>query len=139
MATFMTSSKVRQEKYDVFVSFRGSDTRCGFLSHLRKQLQLKGINVYDDERSKRGDKISSALSEAIQKSRIALVIFSKDYAYSGWCLEELVIIMEYNRVNNQIVIPVFYDIDPSHVRHKKGSHEDAFVQHHNNYKVDLRK
>ncbi|XP_028796185.1 TMV resistance protein N-like, partial [Neltuma alba] len=137
MATFTTSSKVRQEKYDVFVSFRGSDIRRGFLSHLRKQLRLKGIDVYEDERLERGDEISSALLEAIERSRIALVIFSKDYASSRWCLEELEKIMECRRVNNQIVIPVFYNVDPSHVRHQEGSYADSFARHQQKFKDNL--
>ncbi|XP_028796183.1 TMV resistance protein N-like [Neltuma alba] len=137
MATFTTSSEVRQEKYDVFVSFRGSDIRRGFLSHLTKQLRLKGIDVYEDERLERGDEISSALLEAIERSRIALVIFSKDYASSRWCIEELEKIMECKQVNNQIVIPIFYNIDPSHVRHQEGSYADSFAQHEQKFKDDL--
>ncbi|XP_028807457.1 disease resistance-like protein DSC1 [Neltuma alba] len=137
MSTFTTSSKVRQEKYDVFVSFRGSDIRHGFLSHLTRQLRLKGIDVYEDERLERGDEISSALSEAIERSRIALVIFSTDYASSRWCLEELEKIMECKRVNNQIVIPVFYNVDPSHVRHQEGSYAYSFAQHKQKFKDNL--
>ncbi|XP_028807459.1 TMV resistance protein N-like [Neltuma alba] len=138
MATFTTSPSVGQEKYDVFVSFRGPDTRLRFVSHLRKQFRQKGIEVYVDETAERGDTISPALSEAIERSRIALVIFSENYASSRWCLEELVKIMQCRRDHSQTVIPVFYDIDPSHVRHQRGSYEDAFVQHHN-CKVDSRK
>ncbi|XP_028807454.1 TMV resistance protein N-like [Neltuma alba] len=118
-------------------SFRGSDIRHTFLSHLKKQLQQKGIDVYVDERLERGDKISSALLEAIERSIIALVIFSKDYASSRWCLQELEKIMECKRVNNQIIIPVFYNVDPSHVRHQEGSYANAFAQHEQKFKDDL--
>ncbi|KAI9119834.1 hypothetical protein K1719_009223 [Acacia pycnantha] len=134
MAAFATSSQVGLEKYDVFISFRGSDVRDGFLSHLTKQLQEEGIDVYVDERIERGDKISSALLEAIERSIIALVIFSKDYASSRWCLEELVKIMECKQVNNQIVIPVFYNVDPSHVRHQEGTYAGAFSKHKKKFK-----
>ncbi|KAK4280819.1 hypothetical protein QN277_012391 [Acacia crassicarpa] len=34
----------------------------------------------------------------------------------------------------QIVIPVFYNIDPSHVRHQKGSYGDALAKHDEYYK-----
>ncbi|XP_028796180.1 TMV resistance protein N-like [Neltuma alba] len=137
MATFTTSSKVQQEKYDVFVSFRGSDIRRGFLSHLTKLLRLKSIGVYEDERLERGDEISSALLKAIERSRIALVIFSKDYASSRWCLEELEKIMECKRANNQIVIPIFYNVEPSHVRHQEESYANAFAHHKQKFKDDL--
>ncbi|XP_028796186.1 disease resistance-like protein DSC1, partial [Neltuma alba] len=98
----------------------------------------KGIEVYVDETAERGDTISPALSEAIERSRIALVIFSENYASSRWCLEELVKIMQCRQDHSQIVIPVFYDIDPSNVRRQKGSYEGAFVQHRN-CRVDSRK
>ncbi|KAI9120050.1 hypothetical protein K1719_009019 [Acacia pycnantha] len=139
MAALATSSQVLQKKYDVFISFRGSDIRPTFLSHLKKQLQQEEIDVYVDERLERGDKISTALLEAIESSMIALVIFSKDYASSWWCLEELVKIMECKRVNDQVVIPVFYNVDPSHVRHQEGSYGDAFAQHEQKYNHDLMK
>ncbi|KAI9072653.1 hypothetical protein K1719_045373 [Acacia pycnantha] len=117
-ASSSSSSQVPPTKYDVFISFRGSDVRFGFLSHLRKELHEKQIDVYDDERLERGEEIVPALFEAIEGSMMSLVIFSKDFASSKWCLEELVKIMECKETNEQIVIPVFYDIDPSHVRHQ---------------------
>ena len=132
-----TSSLVLQEKYDIFISFRGLDIRYGFLSHLTKALRRKGIDVFVDERLEKGDEISSALLEAIQRSKIALVIFSKDYASSRWCLEELVKVMECKRVNGQIVIPIFYNVDPSHVRHQEGSYADAFSQLESRYNDDM--
>ncbi|XP_028773575.1 TMV resistance protein N-like [Neltuma alba] len=116
-------------KYEVFISFRGSDVRSGFLSHLKKELHQKNIDIYVDDRLERGEEISWALVEAIEGSMIALVIFSKDYASSKWCLEELVKIMECKEAKQQIVIPVFYHVDPSDVRHQKCTYEDAFTHH----------
>ncbi|KAK4269206.1 hypothetical protein QN277_022394 [Acacia crassicarpa] len=127
------------KKYDIFISFRGSDVRYGFLSHLTKQLRHEGIDVYVDERLDRGDEISTALLKAIERSKIALVIFSKDYASSRWCLDELMKIMECKRFSDQIVIPVFYHVDPSHVRKQEGSYAEAFAQHEQKFKHDLMK
>ncbi|XP_008236104.1 PREDICTED: TMV resistance protein N-like [Prunus mume] len=111
-----------QEKYDVFISFRGEDTRDAFTSHLHKALLGKKIETYMDYRLEKGDDIGPALLEAIEKSKIALVIFSKDYASSTWCLKELVHILGCKKSHGQIVIPIFYRIDPSHVRKKKGTY-----------------
>lgn len=133
----LATTQVLLEKYDVFISFRGSDIRHTFLSHLTKQLRKEGINVYVDERLERGTEISSSLLKAIERSIIALVIFTKDYSSSEWCLEELVKILECKGANNQIVIPVFYNIDPSHVRNQKGTYADAFVQHTKKFKDDV--
>jgi hypothetical protein len=38
-----------QYKYDVFLSFRGEDTRNGFTSHLNGILRHKGITTFIDD------------------------------------------------------------------------------------------
>ncbi|KAI5315255.1 hypothetical protein L3X38_044431 [Prunus dulcis] len=110
-----------QTKYDVFLSFRGEDTRDAFTSHLHAALRRKNIDTYIDNRLERGDEIAPALLKAIERSKIALVIFSEDYASSTWCLKELVHILGCKKSHGQIVIPIFYCIDPSHVRKQQGT------------------
>jgi len=117
-----------QSKYDVFVSFRGEDIRHGFFGHLVNAFPRKQINAFVDEKLKRGDDISHSLVEAIEGSPISLVIFSENYACSHWCLEELAKIIECKEKYGQIVIPVFYGVDPTNVRHQKKSYEDAFAE-----------
>ncbi|TYI03302.1 hypothetical protein ES332_A11G328900v1 [Gossypium tomentosum] len=75
------SSMVKATRYDVFLNFRGEDTRHGFTSHLYKDL---------------GDEISGALLTVIKESRVSVIVFSKDYVSSKWCLEDLVKIMDYS-------------------------------------------
>ena len=113
-------------RHDVFLSFRGVDTRNNFTSHLHEALRRRNIETYIDERLETGEEISSALRLAIQASRIAVVIFSEHYASSSWCLDELVHILECRDRIGQVVVPVFYDVDPSHVRKQKESYESAF-------------
>ncbi|XP_028773582.1 TMV resistance protein N-like [Neltuma alba] len=131
MAAFASasSSQVSSRKYEVFISFRGTDVRSSFLCHLKNELLRKKIDVYVDDRLERGEEISLALVEAIEGSMIALVIFSKNYASSKWCLEELVKIIECKEAGQQIVIPIFYHVDPSDVRHQRGTYEEAFTCH----------
>ncbi|MFS7990224.1 putative TIR domain-containing protein [Helianthus anomalus] len=63
--------------YDVFLSFRGEDTRKGFVGHLYVALEHKGIYTYkDDETLARGESIGPTLLKAIEESRIAVVVFS---------------------------------------------------------------
>ncbi|KAL5843535.1 hypothetical protein ACOSQ4_009493 [Xanthoceras sorbifolium] len=123
-------------KHEVFLSFRGEDTRDGFTSHLHDALCRKRIETFIDYRLVRGDEISPALLTAIEESKISVVIFSKDYVSSKWCLRELVKILECKKTNGQIVIPVFYHVDPSHVRKQTGSFEDGFVNNHENVSED---
>jgi hypothetical protein len=80
------------------------------------------------EKRKRGDDISHSLIEAIEGSFISLIIFSENYASSSWCLEELVKIIECKEKYGQILIPVFYGVDPTIVRHQKKSYENAFSE-----------
>ncbi|CAL8997774.1 unnamed protein product [Prunus brigantina] len=53
--------------------------------------------------------------EAIEQSRIAVIIFSREYAFSIRCLVELEKIMECRRTLGQMVLPIFYDFDPKDV------------------------
>ncbi|KAK2640283.1 hypothetical protein Ddye_028078 [Dipteronia dyeriana] len=117
-----------QKKYDVFLNFRGEDTRNCFTCHLYKALHTK-IETFIDDGLEKGDDIWPTLKGVIEQSKISVVILSKDYASSKWCLRELVQIMEHKNMNNQIVIPIFYRVDPSDVRKQTGSFEDSFDKH----------
>ncbi|XP_068322753.1 disease resistance protein TAO1-like [Pyrus communis] len=123
-----------REKYDVFISFRGEDTRKNFTSHLHAALRGKKIETYMDYRLERGDEIAPALREAIEKSRLSVIIFSKNYASSTWCLIELVHILKCKKKNGQMVVPIFYDISPSEVRKQEGSYAGAFAELENRFK-----
>ncbi|XP_015159497.1 TMV resistance protein N-like [Solanum tuberosum] len=124
-------------KYDVFLSFRGVDTRRTFTGHLYEGLENSAICTFqDDKRLEIGDSIPEELLKAIEESQVALVIFSKKYATSRWCLNELVKIMECKEEKGLIVIPVFYDVYPSVVRKQKKSFKVAFDQHESEYAND---
>ncbi|KAI9081670.1 hypothetical protein K1719_036406 [Acacia pycnantha] len=125
-----SSTSTSSWTYDVFLSFRGEDTRHGFTSNLYNALRQAGIHVFmDDSGIERGEDISASLLHAIQRSRMALIIFSKDYASSSWCLDELMQIMECQETQAQVVIPIFYKVHPSDVRKQRGSYGKAMKQH----------
>ncbi|CAL5357467.1 unnamed protein product [Camellia sinensis] len=108
-----SSSIAPQCKYDVFLSFSGIDTRKNFTGHLLAALERHGFYTFrDDKKLKRGEDIGSALLEAIEESRISVIMFSENYAASSWCLDELVKIMECRKTFQQTVLPIFYDIVP---------------------------
>lgn len=77
--------------------------------------------------------------KAIEESMVSVIVFSKNYANSSWCLEELVKIIECQDIMGQRVLPVFYDVDPSDVRGQKGSFQTAFQQHEVKFEDDLEK
>ncbi|XP_061944132.1 disease resistance protein RUN1-like isoform X2 [Populus nigra] len=135
------SSRSRPEgTYDVFLSFRGEDTRKKFTDHLYTALVQAGIHTFrDDDELPRGEEISKHLLKAIQESKISIVVFSKRYASSRWCLNELVEILKCkNPKTVQIVLPIFYDIDPSDVRKQTGSFAEAFDKHEDHFKEKVK-
>uniref|UniRef100_A0A6N2L2A3 ADP-ribosyl cyclase/cyclic ADP-ribose hydrolase n=1 Tax=Salix viminalis TaxID=40686 RepID=A0A6N2L2A3_SALVM len=138
--TSSPSSSPPEYIYDVFLSFRGKDTRNNFTSHLHSNLKQRGIDVYmDDTKLERGKTIEPALWKAIEESRFSIVVFSRNYASSPWCLDELVKIVQCTKEMGQTVLPVFYDVDPSQVAEQKWGYENAFVQHEQNFEENLEK
>jgi hypothetical protein len=86
------------------------------------------LETYIDYRIEKGNQVWAELVEAIKDSTLFLVVFSENYANSTWCLNELVEIMKCHK-NGQVVVPVFYQVDPSHVRKQTGSYGTAFANH----------
>jgi len=124
----LTTAQPQGIKYDVFLSFRGEDTRVGFTSHLYVALKREQILTFIDNQLVRGDEISASLLRTIEEAKLSVIVFSENYASSKWCLEELAKIFERRRNNGQIVIPLFYQVDPSHVRNQTGSFGDALAR-----------
>ncbi|CAN6932534.1 unnamed protein product [Brassica oleracea] len=123
-----SSSSTRLWKYDVFLSFRGPDTRKNIVSHVYSALRNKGIFTFKDDRTLEiGNTIPGELVTAIQTSRFAIVVISENYATSTWCLEELRMIMELQEVDGISVVPIFYGVAPCDVRHQRGSFATAFA------------
>ncbi|RHN52474.1 putative TIR domain-containing protein [Medicago truncatula] len=116
--------------YDAFLSFRGGDTRYGFTGNLNRALCDKGIRTFMDDRELQGgEEITSSLFKAIEESRIFIPVLSINYASSSFCLDELVHIIHCFKESGRLVLPIFYDVEPSHVRHHKGSYGKALDDH----------
>ena len=72
------SSSCPQWKYDVFLGFRGEDTRNSFAAHLCDALCRRGINTFiDDSKLRRGQVISPLLAAAMENSMFSIVVLSK--------------------------------------------------------------
>ncbi|TQD78218.1 hypothetical protein C1H46_036219 [Malus baccata] len=122
-------------KYDVFINFREEDTRRGFVSHLYKALHQKQVNTFiDAEELRKGAEHLTAIRE----SRLSIVVFSQNYASSTWCLKELVQILECQHTKNQIVVPIFYEVDPYDIRKLKRSFAEALAKHELHSNVDVK-
>ena len=133
-------SSTPQWKYDVFLSFRGKDTRNNFTDHLYVALKQKGIFTFrDEEKLETRKSISSELLKAIEKSRFAIVILSRNYASSTWYLDELVKIIGCMKEMKMTTPPIFYNVDPSTVQKQVGSFAQAFAKHEKRFKDYIEK
>ncbi|KAM7474154.1 hypothetical protein LguiB_021397 [Lonicera macranthoides] len=133
------SSSTFAYTYDVFLSFRGEDTRKNFTDHLYTALVQAGYRTFrDDNEIEKGENLKPELYKAINGSMISIIVFSKDYASSPWCLDELVMILECKkRTSRHEVLPVFYDVCPSEIRKQKGRTGEAFDEYVEQYEAQI--
>ncbi|XP_056172662.1 disease resistance protein RPV1-like isoform X2 [Syzygium oleosum] len=123
--------------YEVFLSFRGPDTRERFTDFLNTSLKDVGIRTFkDDEDLRKGEEFGPELLQAINQSKISIPIFSKGYASSVWCLKELVQMVECQKTGRQKIMPIFYDVDPLEVRYQTGGYGEAFLSHEKKQRFD---
>ncbi|GJX51638.1 Toll/interleukin-1 receptor domain-containing protein [Tanacetum coccineum] len=79
------------------------------VGHVQSSLFL----IDDNKKIEQGERISNQLKKSIEDSKFYIIIFSKNYASSSWCLEELVKIMECQKMTEHTTFPVFYDVEPT--------------------------
>ncbi|KAJ0880721.1 putative TIR domain-containing protein [Helianthus annuus] len=116
-----TSSPIHYT-YDVFLSFRGEDTRNSFTNHLYEALHQAGFNTFrDDVEIQYGPDLKLEFERSIRKSRASIIVFSKNFANSSWFLDELCLILKLRREDSHFVLPVFYSVDPSDIKNQRGS------------------
>ncbi|GJU78753.1 NB-ARC domains-containing protein [Tanacetum coccineum] len=110
------------------------------MDHLFNDFKRKGIHAFrDDNELPKGEEISPHLYKAIEESRFLIVVFSKDYASSSWCLRELVKILECKQTEHpkHEVRTIFYDVKPDVVRSQTESYEEAFRNHEVSHSADV--
>lgn len=122
-------------KNDVFLSYREEDTGSTFTANLYDALSRKRIKTsfilpreQVEDGTTGGDQVvSPSTLKAIEESRISIVVISKNYAFSTRCLDELVKIIECMMIYDRLVWPIFYNVDPSDVRHQKNSIGEGMI------------
>ncbi|CAJ1978768.1 unnamed protein product [Sphenostylis stenocarpa] len=72
-----TSSSSRTGNFDVFVSFRGEDTRNGFTDHLFTALQRKGVAFRDITKKSRKGSSWTLISCRLSKDRMFSLLSSQ--------------------------------------------------------------
>jgi len=86
----------------------------------------RGLRVFlDSDEFELGDRIPDKIEQAIRSSCVQIVILSKNYAHSAWCLAELALMLEINAK----IVTVFHHVPVSFPRYCTGDYADAFREH----------
>jgi hypothetical protein len=122
--------------YDVFLNHRGPDVKRTFVAHLYDALCAAGFHPFLDAKSlNMGAPSGKSMKEALSGAGVHVAIFSKGYAESRYCLDELHDMLE----SGKLILPVFYHVEVAHLsrpydgpfaaglrQHKKrGRHQDV--------------
>ncbi|XP_028797861.1 TMV resistance protein N-like [Neltuma alba] len=139
---FISGPSSSSRPIHVYLSFIGDNETCRFTDSLWVALESNDLNTFwDDKKLDPGDYsivLPRHFLRAIRKSNIAIVVFSKSYASSIWCLEELSEIAERIHEPRYTVFPIFYDVDSSEVQKQSNSFEKAFAEHEQRFTTNLR-
>jgi len=80
------------------------------VGYLYEALKRVGLHPFLDCISiGRGKDAWTCIDHAIKTTPLALVIFSKSFAQSPWCLKELHVVLDCHSVK---VLPIFYKVQP---------------------------
>nr|WIL60028.1 nodulation protein [Melilotus officinalis] len=116
------ASLTNRFKYDVFLSFKAEeDTASDFAGNLYKALNDKGICTFMDQDHDKKLQKGEKLFKTIEESKTAIIVLSKNYASSLFCLEQLARILDCMKAKRRLVWPVFYNMDPSNLQRKTRS------------------
>ncbi|KAI9073646.1 hypothetical protein K1719_044389 [Acacia pycnantha] len=122
--------------YDVFLSYRSDDECSNFVRRLYNSLCRRGVRAFvNDELVK----TSRENLKAIQKSRIAIIVISKNYASSPCCLNSLAIIHDCFIMECRFIYPIFYDVVPLELLHQTRSYGEVFARLEKIFKQHVQK
>ncbi|KAG0575948.1 hypothetical protein KC19_5G042800 [Ceratodon purpureus] len=126
------SAKLR--KYDVFINHRGPDVKVTFAAHLDEALCNAGFYPFLDAKSVgQGRHVFNSIDEALSDACVHVAIFSKRYAESKYCLQELWDMLQ----TKKVILPVFYDVQPKDLKDiDHGPYAKAFQKHWRSGKVE---
>ncbi|CAN6935323.1 unnamed protein product [Brassica oleracea var. botrytis] len=125
-----SSSSSATPEFDVYLSC-AEDTRKGLVSHLYRSLSQRGITTYtrDDKLEKRDSSPDYEFPDQWKytiDAKVAVVVVSRSYLASAWCLNELQTILNFLDIGRLLVLPIFYEVDPSNVKNQTGEVEEPF-------------
>lgn len=118
--------------YQVFLSFRGPDTRQGFTSCLYNFMSNAGIRVFRDDDELSIGKPMETILLAIENSKICMPVFSPTFASSAWCLREVKKMVDLKKE----IIPIFVQVKPNDVKLRTSLYVAGMEKHEKRHGKD---
>ena len=128
------SNGAKPHKYDVFINHRGQDVKKTFVAHLDAALRRNGFRPFLDAKNiRKGRHVLKSIDKALNDACVHVAIFSKRYAESKYCLNELCDMLK----SGKDILLVFYHVKPEELRWiEDGSFKEGFEKHVNRGRVE---
>ena len=110
--------------YDVLINFSGEDIQRKFVSPLDSALSAVGFTTFLHHQNAINP--IHIQQPILSLCRVAIVVFTKTYSESAWCLHQLQQIIQWHQTYCRHVLPVYYEIEPSELRLQKADFGKAF-------------
>jgi len=104
----MTMTMTMPRKYDVLINFTGEDIHRKFVSHLHYALSAVGLTTFLHHQD--AVQPMNIQQPILNLCRIAIVVFTKTYSESAWCLHQLQQIIQCHETYFQPVLPAFFQL-----------------------------
>lgn len=123
-------------EYDVFIS-HASEDKGEVVRPLAYALRENGLKVwYDEFELKIGDSLRRKIDIGLSKSRLGVVVLSKDFIKKGWTNYELDGIITKVNTGEQVVLPIWHNITKQEVIDFSPSLADKLARNTSNYTVN---
>lgn len=105
-----------KEKYDVFISHASKD-KIGYVNALRSEIKKLGINIfYDIDVIEWGNNWKETILDGTAQCEFAIVVISENFFGREWTERELTeFLHRQNDTNQEIVLPLLYNVSPKEV------------------------
>ena len=102
----------------IFLSHASKD-KLGFVDQLYEKINEICDVWYDKKKIKTGESIKDKILQGVKSCIIAVLVISKNYFDSEWCEQEIKsLLIRQNKNNENIVIPILYNISVEQLKEK---------------------
>ncbi|KAG0563344.1 hypothetical protein KC19_8G023000 [Ceratodon purpureus] len=121
------AAESKAHQYDVFINHRGPDVKKTFVAHLNAALRRNGFRPFLDAKDiGQGRHVFKSIDKALKGASVHVAVFSKRYAESKYCLNELCDMLR----SGQVILPVFYGVNAEDLRWiENGPLKKGFEKH----------